>query len=87
MCVPGIQHALACLMRYQANSKYGVENKSELKDKQWEFAHAMRGWMSITKTCGMPHTHARTILCVRPGNRPQRAGKHRLIRTLDEVFP
>jgi enolase-phosphatase E1 len=29
----------------------------------------------------------RTLLCVRPEILPQRAGKHRLIRTLDEVFP
>jgi enolase-phosphatase E1 len=29
----------------------------------------------------------RTLLCVRPGNRPQPATAHPLIRTLDEVFP
>jgi enolase-phosphatase E1 len=28
-----------------------------------------------------------TLLCVRPGNRLQPASTHRLIRTLDEVFP
>ena len=29
----------------------------------------------------------RTLRCVRPENLPQRAGEHRLIRTLEEVFP
>ena len=29
----------------------------------------------------------RTLLCVRPGNRPQPASTHLLVRTLDEVFP
>ena len=28
-----------------------------------------------------------TLLCERPGNRPQPASKHRLIRSLEEVFP
>jgi enolase-phosphatase E1 len=28
-----------------------------------------------------------TLLCVRPGNRPQPASTHKLIHTLDEVFP
>ena len=28
-----------------------------------------------------------TLLCVRPGNRPQPASTHLVIRTLDEVFP
>jgi len=28
-----------------------------------------------------------TLLCLRPGNRPQPASTHRPIQTLDEVFP
>jgi len=29
----------------------------------------------------------KTLLCVRPGNRPQPAAAYEVIRTFDEVFP
>jgi len=40
-----------------------------------------------TELDGARAADIRTLLCVRPTNLPQRPGKHRLIRTLDEVFP
>jgi len=38
--------------------------------------------LDAAKSAGM-----QTLLCVRPGNRPQPASTHVLIRTLDDVFP
>ena len=38
--------------------------------------------LDAAKSAGM-----QTLLCVRPGNRPQPASKHRLVYTFDEVFP
>jgi len=38
--------------------------------------------LDAAKSAGM-----HILLCVRPGNRPQPASTHRLIQTLDEVFP
>jgi len=40
-----------------------------------------------TELDGARAAGTRTLLCVRPGNRPQPATAHPLIRTLDEVFP
>jgi len=38
--------------------------------------------LDAAKSAGM-----QTLLCLRPGNRPQPASTHMLIQTLDEVFP
>jgi enolase-phosphatase E1 len=38
--------------------------------------------LDAAKSAGM-----HTLLCLRPGNRPQPPGTHMLIQTLDEVFP
>jgi enolase-phosphatase E1 len=38
--------------------------------------------LDAAKSAGM-----HTLLCVRPGNRPQPASTHMLVQTLDEVFP
>jgi enolase-phosphatase E1 len=54
----------------------------QLSPSEIVFISDVSAELDAAKSAGM-----HTLLCLRPGNRPQPASPHMLIQTLDEVFP